>query len=84
MPGNSLRISAHDVAGLIIDAALTSQRPYAVFVCRTVEWMPTDGKRFAKLERDPVRMAQLVGVYTGKSALPDLEADLLDAEAMCS
>lgn len=63
----------------VIDLALTTSRPYAVFVGRGLEVMPADGKRFARLQRDPERMAQCVGVFDGSADVGDVAAAIAQA-----
>lgn len=58
----------------VVDKALATGRPYAVFVGRSVEMLPADGKRFAKLQADPARMALCVGVFDADARVADVAA----------
>lgn len=78
LPGSMvLPWAVGDVAGRVVDLARASGRPYAVFVGRSVELMPADGPRFLRLQADPLRMAQCVGVFGCDSSAADVCAALL-------
>lgn len=71
-----------ETARKIIDRAIEYACPYAVFVRDgKVEFMPANGRRYESLQRQPERMALLVGVYDGHADLRGLEADLVAAGA---
>lgn len=61
-----------DLASRVVDLVRTTSRPYAVFVSRNVDLVPADGRRFARLQADPVRMAQCVGVFDQSSMVVDV------------
>lgn len=70
-------MEAHDsalIARRVIDSASASQCDYAVFVGRSVEFVPVGGKRFSRLSIDPARMAQCVGIFGPKSDVSDVRA----------
>lgn len=71
-----------DLARRIIDRAIEYACPYAVFVRDgKVDFMPANGRRYEKIQRQPERMALLVGVYDGDADLYELAADLAEAGA---
>ena len=70
---------SHALASRVIDLALERQRPYAVFMGRSVEIVPADGKRFARLQSQPARMALCAGVFTGKSSVDEVVAAIVAA-----
>lgn len=66
-----------DKARYVLDKVRGAGRPYAVFVRGDeLELMPADGKRFAKLQREPWRGALCVGVYDREATLERIAADL--------
>lgn len=72
-----------ETARKIIDRAIEYACPYAVFVRDgKVDFMPADGRRFEKIQRQPERMALLVGVYDGDADVDCLSADLVAAGVM--
>ena len=73
--------SPHVIARRVIDAAIANRRPYAVFAGRSVEFMPADGKWFARASANPERMAHLVGVFDSRSSVEDIAAALDEAMA---
>lgn len=72
--------SPQTIARRVIDAAIGNGRPYAVFSGRSPEFMPADGKRFAKVSGNPERMAHLVGVFDAGSAVDAIAAALEEAQ----
>lgn len=77
-------MQARDVAVWVIQLAHSGQCPYALFVGRSLEVVPADGKRFAKLRRDPQRMALCAGVFTAKSAVEEVTQAIIAAGGVCS
>lgn len=71
-----LRFGVADLAQSVISAVQKTHRPYAVFVGRSVELMPADGLRFAKLQANPLRMAQCAGVFDFEACVDDVAAAL--------
>ena len=68
------------IASQVLERVQQKCAPYAVFAGRSVEWMPTDGKRFANLQRDPTRMALFVGVFDADATPSDI-VDAIQAVA---
>ena len=67
---------ASDLAVRIAEASARHAQAYAVFGGRQVEYMPASGKRFAMLQRDPLRMAHLVGVFERNTPAAVIDAAL--------
>lgn len=73
------RCAVGDLVSRVLDLVRSSGRPYAVFVGRSVDLVPADGPRFAKLQQDAVRMALCVGVFDGAAQAGDVAAALVAA-----
>lgn len=69
-----MNIDNDNICLRVIEAVRSSCRPYAVFVGRSIEFMPVDGKRFASLSSSPERMAHLVGIFDVNNTPADVVA----------
>lgn len=64
-------------AARVIELAQATRRPYAVFLQRTLEMVPADGERYAKLQKDPSRMAHCVGVFDEADSADEVRSAIM-------
>lgn len=79
LPSPATPANALSLAGKVLDATMQTRRPYALFVGRNCEWMPADGVLFARLQRNPQRMAGCVGVFDARSCVEDIASAIVTA-----